>query len=337
MQPRSIILISLIAAVAAGLVARAFVPSLSDQGSSVEIDAWLEGLDLQTTVVLDEPTRLAYVPPTDCVEVYAVTVTEQMADEVARFYNRRPEVSDAVLSIGRHERPQAGTDPDGRVVTRVLTNMNSDDIGVRPHASTEPTPMNQRRDAFSSARGLGPAAPDAACRNRSWDPIEDALALGWPWLDPRKLQVGDSWTGARVEGRCNETACLTADGVAGPKAHERACVTASWNERLVALVDVGWHRFAAVESTWRDREDLEEIEGGTLTTRSALISTDSGRLARARVVVEHRWSGIRREVRIDSIDACPGSLAAAGWARPDHLVAQAERAANPQPRRTGTN
>ena len=52
------------------------------------------------------------------------------------------------------------------------------------------------REWAASASLVGPGSPDAACFERTWDPVEDALALGWPALTGRLTAVGETWRGA---------------------------------------------------------------------------------------------------------------------------------------------
>lgn len=189
------------------------------------------------------------------------------------------------------------------------------------------------RDVFVSAEQIGPSAPTAACTPRTWDPMEDALALAWPRLPARLAAVDEHWTGLRVEGRCNRSACVDpSTGGGGPDNHHRTCVTMSWDERLAGVFDIGDERFALVESRWSDGQP----EGkGISAHRLALISIDHGRPVWARARIDHpfpqmtadkRQEPVVRTWTLEAIDACPGSLAAAGWARPDDVVAEHDRA-----------
>ncbi len=316
MHPNTTILVGLATCAAIGLALR----SAADEGDTSasrpadhDVTSWLAELELPLHITPGGSVSLRWSAPTECVGIYRVRIDEEMPERVARFFNRQPEHSQTFLITAPHSRPEGGVDDRGRPVVRGRVFATSDNAGVRPLESTEPLPIALARDYRTSELGVGPSAPDAACRNRSWDAIEDALALGWPWLAEHRVAPGDSWSGARVEGRCNETACLTSDGMAGPRAHGGICATPPWRERLVARVSAGGQRFAAIESHWQDREDLDEIEGGTITRRRALISETDGRLAWSDIEVSHRWSEIRRHVVIESIDDCPGSLRAAGW------------------------
>ncbi len=188
------------------------------------------------------------------------------------------------------------------------------------------------REVFLSAEQIGPSAPTAACTPRTWDPMEDAFALGWPRLPSRIVGLDERWTGLRVEGRCNRSACVNPQtGGGGPDEHERTCVTMSWDERLVGVYEIGAERFALVESKWSDGHG----ELGIHTRRLALVSIDHGRPVWARVVIDHpfpqmtaekRMAPIQRTWTLEAIDACPGGLVAAGWQRPEDVVAEHDRA-----------
>jgi hypothetical protein len=191
------------------------------------------------------------------------------------------------------------------------------------------------REVFLSAEQVGPSAPTAACTPRTWDPMEDAFALGWPRLPARIAALDEHWTGLRVEGRCNRSACVNPHtGGGGPDEHERTCVTMSWDERLAGVVEIGGERFALVESRWSDGH-AERGDEGITTRRLALVSIDHGRPVWVRVVIDHpfpqmtaekRMAPVQRTWTLEAIDACPGSLASVGWERPADLVAEHDRA-----------
>jgi hypothetical protein len=329
MSPRSIIFVTLAIGTGLGIAVRLAVepPATDAKIDASEVSDWLFDRGIELGPRETRARLLRWRPPEECIVVYRIRVDEEMPDGVARFFNRSPEHSEAWLALTPHPHPDAGRDASGLRVVRGRAVLESDDAGVKPYETGAPSPISSTRDYYASGLGLGPAAPDAACRNRSWDALEDALALGWPWLAPQRIAPGESWAGAPVEGRCNETACLTSDGVAGARAHERICATPGWRETWVGDAVAGEEVFTAIESTWQDRGDLEEIEGGTSTTRRALLSPVHGRLAWARVEVLHRWSQVQREIVIESVDACPGSLRAAGWDAPPEVVEQADRMA----------
>jgi hypothetical protein len=178
------------------------------------------------------------------------------------------------------------------------------------------------RDVFASAQQYGPSAPTAACFPRTWDPMEDALALGWPQLADHPVLVGERWTGGRVEGKCNRSPCVDPHtGGGGEEQHHRACVSMSWSERLAGIYEIADERLALVESHWDDgHEGL-----GISTDRITLVSVDHGRPVWSRTVVDHRFpqpaadrtfAPVVRTWVMESVDACPGSLTALGW-QPD--------------------
>lgn len=177
------------------------------------------------------------------------------------------------------------------------------------------------RETYASAEFLGPAAPTAACMARTWDPVEDAFALGWPRLPARLTAVDEVWTGLRVEGKCNRAACVDPNtGGGGPDNHHRACVTMSWRESLVGVYTIADERVALVRSHWDDGH----VGLGLSTERLALVSIDHGRPVWAKSTLNHRFPELMGDnsfgpvVRtwvMESADDCPGSLAALGFVR----------------------
>lgn len=194
------------------------------------------------------------------------------------------------------------------------------------------------REVYVSAEQIGPSAPTAACTPRTWDPMDDALALGWPRLPARLAAVDEHWPGSLVGGRCNRSACVDPKtGGGGEDSHERTCVTMAWDDRLAGVYEIGGERFALIESHWSDGQmPLEDGQKKAITAdRVALVSIDHGRPAWARVTIDHPWPQMSadkelvpvvRTWTLESIDACPGSLASLGWTRPDDVVAEHDRA-----------
>jgi hypothetical protein len=182
------------------------------------------------------------------------------------------------------------------------------------------------REVHVSAQEIGPTAPTAACTPRTWDPMDDALALAWPKLPARLVAVDEHWIGQRVEGRCNTYACRDPEtGAAGRDYHHLTCVTPDWDERLAGVYEIGGERFALVERRWTDGHEQPIAQAHGLS----LVSIDHGRPAWALVVIDQkepqmtaakRMSPIVRTWSLVAIDACPGSLASVGWARPEDVV-----------------
>jgi hypothetical protein len=183
------------------------------------------------------------------------------------------------------------------------------------------------RDVFASAQEYGPRSPIAACFARTWDPMEDSLALGWPQLPDHAVVVGEQWIGARVQGKCARSPCVDPKtGGGGEDNHHRACVSMSWQERLAGVYEIAGERFALVESHWDDGHEGEGIS----TDRVTLVSIDHGRPTWSRTIIDHRFPTLAADrtfqpvVRtwvLEAADECPGSLAAIGWRRSDEDTA----------------
>jgi hypothetical protein len=227
----------------------------------------------------DRSAELRWSAPGECVEVYRVRIDERFRDPmVARFVGREEEHSSWLLALGRRGQQRLG----------VLVREDADD-DIR------------ERELVWSASEVGPAAPDFACRRRSWDPIEDALALGWPSLPNARVRVGDAWIGASVEGRCHETVCANEQG---KFEQDRRCRARPWHEQLGGAGD----GVALILSSWDDGHELDQA--GISTTRTSLIH--EGRPLWVNAGVEHRWSGVSRSLELIRIDDCSGtSLATA--------------------------
>lgn len=255
---------------------------------------------------------LAWHPPDPaCPLAYRVRVDETFPPGLEQFLHTQEEHSEAVLVLG-HGIMSPKTWPEGPVPNREVF------AGQLTYRGPRTGGRELLREWAASASLVGPASPDAACYERTWDPVEDALALGWPQLPARRARVGEAWRGARVEGRCNRAACVDPETRGGgAKAHERPCATMSWRERLVGLHELGGRTVAQIASFWSDGHPLDV---GIWTERTALVDTDSGRLLRAEVFVHHGFMDLERQIRIDAIDACPGGLVAAGWAPPERLT-----------------
>src|SRR5690606_27319131 len=143
-----------------------------------------------------EPEILRWRAPGECVEVYRFRVDEYYRDASVETFVGRPE-EHATHHLALAHDPTRAPGDRLRPVIGMLTRADAE---VRV------------RELWWSEIEVGPSAPDFACRRRSWDLLEDALALGWPKLPGTTTHVGERWTGARVEGRCHETVCLDAEG-----------------------------------------------------------------------------------------------------------------------------
>ena len=142
---------------------------------------------LATTALLSDSSAavdLRWRAPGSCIEVYRLRVDEQYRHEgVALFLGRQEEHRSWLLALeGDPEQtreislvramlaPENGGPPEG-VARPDQPLVEDDDVD----ASDE---QPRFRSAWWGPRSVGPAAPDFACRRRTWDPFEDALALG---------------------------------------------------------------------------------------------------------------------------------------------------------------
>ncbi len=248
---------------------------------------------------------LRWRPPT-CPQVYRVTIDEDVPERHQRLTNTPPERSQSFLVLG----------PDHLHPQQVAARPGEDDLwqGLQVFFGPRTKDRTLRRELHLSGALLGPASPDAACFERTWDPMEDALALGWPRLPARLVARGETWTGARVESRCNKAACIDPQsGAGGADAHQLPCVTMSWREHLEGIYEREGERYAAISSYWSDGNPPGV---GIYAERTALIASRGGRLVAAEAVIHHGFLKITRNVRIEAVDACPGGMAASGWRPP---------------------
>lgn len=313
-------------AVGAGVLATTLLAACSDPapGSVLEepqVDRTLQpyGIDVAPAELPSTPLGWQ-VPPEDCPHAYRISTSYEPA---LRF----EEDSASSLVVGRHPRQQperpieAGPIPPGAMVPAQIFYQ-----GIRVER------IGATRDVYFTGELVGPAAPTAACMPRTWDPMEDALALGWPRLPGRLTAVGEAWNGLPVEGKCNRSACVDPQtGGGGPDTHALTCVTPPWHETFAGLYEHQGELYAWIHSRWSDGHGPEQ---GINTERKTLVSVEHGRPVWSQTRVDHRFaqpvaSGgqapVVRTWTLESIDACPGSLTAAGWARPPELAVEDAR------------
>jgi hypothetical protein len=289
-----------------------------EASSTHEGQTWLADYGLEPAPADTSVTYLSWQAPKEgCLQSYRISVT---------YDHNPPKEKDGVstLTMGPKRQPAGDRAPSGIPGKgAIFEGRLYYDPMLFAEAGTE-------RELFLSATLIGPAAPTAPCLPRTWDPMDDALALGWPRLPNRPVALGEHWRGARVEGRCNRTACVDPQTyLGGPENHDRPCTTMDWDEHLVGIFEIGGERYAAVESHWNDGHPLVSAE------RRVLISVDHGRPVWAKAVIDHRpaqlgddntYAPVERSWTMESIDTCPGSLDAAGWKRPDVVVEAGARA-----------
>ncbi|HEY0134409.1 MAG TPA: hypothetical protein VGB85_10025 [Nannocystis sp.] len=260
--------------------------------------------DLSPTPATTRVATLAWQPPV-CPQVYRVRIDETYPPGLEKMLRTQAEHSESLMAVGAEPDSRADTWPPGPIPQdRVFAGRV-----VFRGPKTQQKPLH--REFALSAALAGPASPDAPCYERTWDPVEDAVALAWPQLPARLAAVGETWRGARVEARCNRSACVdTVTRGGGRENHFRPCTTMSWRERLDGLFELGDDRVAVISSFWSDGHPLDE---GLWSERTAVVSVEHGRLLHSQTFIHHTYTGIEREVRVDAIDSCPGGLVAAGW------------------------
>lgn len=277
--------------------------------SPTEAIAWANaGLGLELGPAQTSVVDLRWRAPTSCTQVYRITIDDEYPRSIARAFGSEAEESVSTLALGR--------DPYGKNKDKnnfeVAPRLGADELWqgrllfIGPKSEDRPLV----RELFFSGAQIGLGSPDAACFERTWDPIEDALALGWPTLPGRLTALGETWRGSRVESRCNRSACadpLTGNG--GSDAHNLTCTTMAWRETLEGIYEQDGRRVAAITGFWSDGHPLDQ---GIWSERQSLVSSDDGRLIAAEIVIHHNRYKITRNLRIEAVDNCPGGLPALG-------------------------
>lgn len=300
---------------------------LSCNGSAAESHGQLSSLnerlrpfDLQVEVANTGVGTLAYqAPATSCVQVYRVVVDNEPN------IMHEPD-STSFLSLGAPPQSKKPRPPEDRPLPAgQVVDMNVYYKGFRAER------IGALRESSISAQHAGPSSPTAGCLPQTWDPIEDAMALGWPKLTGRVTAVGERWTGLRVAGKCNRAACVDPkSGGGGADNHHRTCVTQDWQEQLVGVFEHAEERFALIRGTWNDGhgELGPGNSSGIWGIRTTLISIDHGRPVWSRYELQHnfprptetkQWSPIHRTWELQSVDTCAGSLVSYGWDGPEGM------------------
>ncbi|MCA9634682.1 MAG: hypothetical protein KC420_01465 [Myxococcales bacterium] len=293
--------------------------------SRPEVVAWaVERYGLELAAADTGVVDLRWRPPSECVQVYRVVVDDEYPESFVRYMQIPAEKSESFLALGPDlvvapPRRPLGEPPSPRLTPDEVWRGRLNFFGPRTKDH------ELQRELLLSGSLIGPASPDAACFERTWDPIEDALALGWPALPGRLVAHGERWSGARVESRCNRSACVSDEGAGGPEQHHLACVTMSWRETLEGIYEEEGRRIAALTSYWSDGAPPEL---GIWAERQSLVDADAGRLLASEITIHHNRFGVTRNLRIEAVDECPGSLPATSWAGDEAatLSTQIERA-----------
>ncbi len=280
------------------------------EASNIEAIAWANaGLRLDLKPAQTSVIDLRWRAPTNCTQVYRITIDDEYPQSIARAFGSEAEKSVSTLALALD--PYAKT-PKHDLVT--APRLDADELWQGRLVFFGPKSEDRllARELFFSGTQVGLGSPDAACFERTWDPIEDALALGWPRLPGRLTALGEQWRGSRVESRCNRSACadpITGNG--GADAHDLTCTTMAWRETLEGIYEQNGQRVASITSFWSDGHPLDQ---GIWSERQSLISSDDGRLIAAEIVIHHNRYKITRNLRIEAVDSCPGGLPALGGA-----------------------
>ena len=297
--------------------------TLESHGQLPKLVEALRPYGMEPTVADTEVTALAYQPPSaTCPHVVRISVQNEPD------LMHEPD-SESYLSLGLAPEDEESS------FTRIQTLYR----GFRAEKGVE-------RISEMSTTEIGPTSPTAGCLPKTWDPIEDAMTLGWPELTGRLTGIREIWTGHRVAGKCNRAACVDPKtGGGGEENHNRTCVTQDWQNQLVGVFEHQGERLALVRGTWTDGHG--EVGPGNTTgiwaERLTLINVAHGRPMWSRNKLHHSfpqptadksWSPIDRTWEMHTVDACPGSLAAHGWDRPADVLAgeadQLELRADPE-------
>jgi len=277
--------------------------------------AWANAaLDLSLEPADTAIADLRWRPPAACTQVFRITVDDEYPANAERTLGVAAERSVSTLALDRDPYAKITTTTRTKAKTKSSPRLAADQLWTGRLLFFGPKTEDREleRELFFSGTQVGLASPDAACFERTWDPIEDALALGWPTLPGRLTAVGERWSGGRVESRCNRSACadpITGNG--GPEAHDLSCVTMPWRETLEGIYEAEGQRVASIASYWSDGHPHEH---GIWSERQALVSVDDGRLLAAEITIHHNRYKITRNLRIEAVDACPGGVPALGGA-----------------------
>jgi hypothetical protein len=282
--------------------------TLESHGQLPKLTEALAPYGLEPNVADTEVARLAYQPPSaECPHVVRISVVNEpdLMHEAD---------SESYLSLGLDDDPNED-----------FTQLRTMYRGFRAEKGVQ-------RIGTMSETIVGPTSPTAGCLPKTWDPIEDAMTLGWPELTGRLTGIHERWTGHRVAGKCNRAGCVDPKtGGGGPENHHRTCVTQDWQNELVGLYEHQGEQLALIRSTWTDGhgEVGPANTTGIWAQRSTLINLDHGRPMWSRHRLHHSfpqptadksWAPIDRTWEMHTADACPGSLAAHGWDRPDDVI-----------------
>jgi len=274
--------------------------------SSAQAITWASAaLELELEPAATAVADLRWRPPSACPQVYRITIDDVYPANITKAFGVDAERSVSTLALDDDPygataiADEAGSprlEPDALWSGRLLF------FGPKTHD------RELVRELFLSGTTIGLGSPDAACFERTWDPIEDALALGWPKLPGRLTALGERWPGARVESRCNRSAC--ADPLTGNGGDASlSCVTMPWRETLDGIYEADGQRVASITGYWSDGHPPEH---GIWSERQSLVSVDDGRLLAAEITIHHNRYKLTRNLRVEAVDACPGGLPALG-------------------------
>lgn len=184
-----------------------------------------------------------------------------------------------------------------------------DDEGarVRWREATDPAAETRLRTLDFAPAQIGPGAPDAACRDQTYDPFEDFVSFAFVRLDPEAKRAS-SWPGHPVRGdgrtcAAPDSCCaaLTCGPVRDVEPNAAGCQLGRWlEERVAGAARPGLVR---LHSTWSNGLDGEL---GASAERFVDFDAHSGRTLSARIEIHPRGASRVRHVQIVALDRCDG-------------------------------
>ena len=178
---------------------------------------------------------------------------------------------------------------------------------VRWADASEPTKIRTRTLDLADDQ-LGPAAPDAACRDRVHDPFEDFVSLGFVRFDPEGASGRTSWAGHQVRGdgsTCREPSRCCAALSCGPvrevEPNAAGCQLGHWREKRGPATDGAV--LIELESSWSNGQKGSISASARRLTK---FNARAGRTLEARTEIRAHGEAATQSVQIVALDRCDG-------------------------------